>query len=88
MNKEFVLRTGMPHYVFKSENISQAQALLQPDKADPKVVIAGHNPSIVEFDFNTKQETRVAKIEDGKGDENMNGTLAKGHFRLVGNAEN
>ena len=57
----------MPHYVFKSENISQAQALLQMDKGDTRVVISGHTPSLIEFDFNTKQETRVVKIDDEKG---------------------
>ena len=60
-------RTGMPIWVFKSNNISQAQAMLQMDAATPTVVISGHDPSLVEFDFNAKKETRVLPLDDGKG---------------------
>ena len=60
-------RTGMPQYVFKSENVVQAQAMLQMDPASPTVVISGHQPSILEFDFNAKREVRVERLADENG---------------------
>lgn len=54
------MRRGIPIYTHESNNLVEMQCMVQISPTS--ILMGGHQPHLINFDFNTGQETQLVKI--------------------------